>query len=226
MHHRSFGSAWLTGLVAAVAVLTLSANVFAAGLSEEDVPSTSIVPAEGPSGAAPASSPSAATSPESAGTAGATFMPPPKGLKPATHHASAKNTVHEPEIEPAEARLKVIQGGPVYAAPAKSSKPIEQLTSGKFIEVIGSTHYFLQVKLKNGQTGYIEPSAVELVKPADKVFMLSHDAGVLEKPNRWAKKLAEVHRGHNVHVVGVSLNYAQIRMKNGLEGFIPMTAME
>jgi hypothetical protein len=64
------------------------------------------------------------------------------------------------------------------------------------------------------------------VKPTDKIFMLSHDAGVLEKPNRWAKKLAEVHHGHNVHVIGVSLNYAQIRMKSGLEGFIPMTAME
>jgi uncharacterized protein YgiM (DUF1202 family) len=226
MLHRSFGSAWITALVAAGAILTLSATVFAAGLSEEDVPSTSIVPAEGPSGAAPASSPSAATPPEAAGTAGATIMPPPKGLKPATHHATAKNTVHEPEIEPAEARLKVIADQPVYSAPTKSSKHIEQLTRDKFVNVTGSTHYFLQVKLKSGQTGYIEPSAVELVKPTDKIFMLSHDAGVLEKPNRWAKKLAEVHHGHNVHVIGVSLNYAQIRMKSGLEGFISMTAME
>jgi hypothetical protein len=226
MLHRSFGSAWITALVAAVATVTLSATIFAAGLSEEDVPSTSIVPAEGPSGAAPASSPAAATAPpEAAGTAGSTFMPPPKGMKPmTTHHATAKSAV--PEIEPAEARLKVIQDAPVYAAPTKTSKHIEQLTRDKYINVTGSTHYFLQVKLKSGQTGYIEPSAVELVKPADKVFMLSHDAGVLEKPNRWAKKLAEVHQGHNVHVVGVSLSYAQIRMKSGLEGFIPLTSME
>ncbi|MGC1192849.1 MAG: hypothetical protein WA861_19875, partial [Candidatus Binatus sp.] len=89
-----------------------------------------------------------------------------------------------------------------------------------------STHYYLQVKLKSGQTGYIDPSAVELVRPADKVFMLTHDAGVLDKPNRWAKKLAEVHQGHNVHVVGLSLNYMRIRMKSGLEGYIPMTALE
>ena len=152
-------------------------------------------------------------------------MPPPKHVTP-LHHASSKNSVREPEIEPAQARLKVLEDSPVYAAPAKSSKHIEQLTRDKFVEVTGSTHYFLRVNLKNGQTGYIEPSAVELVKPADKVFVLTHDAAVLDKPNRWAKKLAEVHAGHNVHVVGLSLDYMQIRMKSGLEGFIPMSALE
>jgi uncharacterized protein YgiM (DUF1202 family) len=226
MFHRSFQSSWTMALVAIVATLALSASAFAAGMSEEDVPSTSIVPAEGPSAAAPAGSPSAAVPPAAAGTAGATFMPAPKGLKPATHHPAARNTVHEPEIEPAQARLKVIQDQPVYSSPTKSSKRLEQLTRDKFVNVTGSTHYFLQVKLKSGQTGYIEPSAVELVKPIDKVFVLSHDAGVLDKPNRWAKKLAEVHQGHNVHVVGVSLNYMQIRMKSGLQGFIPMSALE
>jgi len=120
----------------------------------------------------------------------------------------------------------VLQDSPVYSAPAKSSKHIEQLTRDKFIEVTGSTHYYLQVRLKSGQTGYIDPSAVELAKPADKVFMLTHDAAVLEKPNRWGKKLAEVHQGKNVHVVGIALNYMQIRMKNGLEGYIPTTALE
>ena len=225
MFHRSFHSSWIVAFVA-IAVLALSASAFAAGMSEEDVPSTSIVPAEGPSGAAPAAAASAAQPPAAAGTGGMTFVPAPKSLKPVTHHPTARNTVHEPEIEPAEARLKVIQDQPVYSSPAKSSKHIEQLTRDKFVNVTGSTHYFLQVKLKSGQTGYIEPSAVELVKPTDKIFMLNHDAAVLDKPNRWAKKLAEVHQGHNVHVVGISLNYMQIRMKSGLEGFIPMTALE
>jgi len=139
---------------------------------------------------------------------------------------SSKSSVREPEIEPAQARLKVLQSAPVYSAPAKSSKQIEQLSPDKFVEVTGSTHYYLHVKLKSGQTGYIDPSSVELVKPTDKVFVLTHDAGVLDKPNRWAKKLAEVHQGHNVHVVGISLDYMRIRMKSGLEGFIPMTALE
>jgi uncharacterized protein YgiM (DUF1202 family) len=226
MFHRSFQSIWTVALVAIVATLALSALTFAAGVSEEDVPSTSIVPAEGASGAAPAGSAAAAQSPAATGTAGATFMPAPKGLKSVTHHPTARNTVHEPEIEPAQARLKVIQDQPVYSSPTRSSKRIEQLTRDKFVNVTGSTHYFLQVKLKSGQTGYIEPSAVELVKPTDKIFMLSHNASVLDKPNRWARKLAEVHQGHNVHVVGISLNYMQIRMKSGLEGFIPMTALE
>jgi uncharacterized protein YgiM (DUF1202 family) len=141
------------------------------------------------------------------------------------HHASS-NSARAPEIEPAQARLKVLQDAPVYSAPAKTSKHIEQLTTGKFVEVTGSTHYYLQVQLKSGQTGYIDPSAVEVVKPTDKVFVLTHDAGVLDKPSRWGKKLAEVHQSHNVHVIGIALNYVQIRMKSGLEGFVPLTALE
>jgi len=223
MVHRDFRSARIMALVAAVvATLAFSAPSFAAGMAEEDVPSTSIVPAEGPSGAAPANSPSSATSPS---TSGKTYMPAPKGLKP-VHHASSRNSVREPEIEPAQARLKVLTDSPVYAAPAKSGKHIEQLTPGKFVEVTGSTHYYLQVKLKSGQTGYIDPSAVELAKPTDKVFVLTHDASVLDKPNRWGKKVAEVHQSHNVHIVGLALNYMKIRMKNGLEGYIPTTALE
>jgi hypothetical protein len=223
MVHRDFRSARIVALVASVvATLAFSAPSFAAGMAEEDVPSTSIVPAEGPSGAAPANSPSSATSPS---TSGKTYMPAPKGLKP-VHHASSRNSVREPEIEPAQARLKVLTDSPVYATPAKSGKHIEQLTPGKFVEVTGSTHYYLQVKLKSGQTGYIDPSAVELAKPTDKVFVLTHDASVLDKPNRWGKKVAEVHQSHNVHIVGLALNYMKIRMKNGLEGYIPTTALE
>jgi hypothetical protein len=212
-------------MAAAVATLALYAPAFAAGNGEEDVPSTSVVPAEGPSGAAPVNSPSSATGPTAPS---GLYMPAPAGMKPKSpsHHASSRNSVRAPEIELAQARLKVLQDAPVYSAPAKSSKHIEQMSVGKFVDVTGSTHYYLQVRLKSGQTGYIDPSSVELVKPADKVFVLSHDAGVLDKPNRWAKKVAAVHQGHNVHVVGVSLNYMRIRMKSGLEGFIPMTALE
>jgi hypothetical protein len=152
-------------------------------------------------------------------------MPSPKHIAP-SHHASSRSSAREPEIEPAQAKLKVLQASPVYATPLKSGKHVEQLTPGKFVEVTGSTQHYLQVKLKSGQTGYIEPSAVELDRPTNKVFVLSHDASVLDKPNRWGKKVAEVHQSKNVHIVGVALNYMKIRMKSGLEGYIPTTALE
>jgi hypothetical protein len=226
MVHRNFRSARMIALAVAIATLAWYAPAFAAGIGEEDVPSTSVVPAEGPSGAAPANPPASATNPS--GSSSGTWMPPPAGMKPVSppHHASSRSSVREPEIEPAQARMRVLNVQPVYSAPAKSSKHLEQLEPGKFVEVTGATHYYLQVRLKSGETGYIDPSSVELVKPVDKVFVLSHDAGVLDKPNRWGKKLAEVHQGHNVHVVGLSLNYMRIRMKSGLEGYIPMTALE
>jgi hypothetical protein len=222
MLHRDFRSARVMALVAAVAMLAFSAPCFAAGVNEEDVPETSVVPAEGPSGAAGA--PAGSSSSPAPAESGVMSAPAPT-TKPHAHHASS-NSGRAPEIEPAQARLKVLQDSPVYSAPAKTSRHIEQLTTGKFVEVTGSTHYYLQVQLKSGQTGYIDPSAVEIAKPTDKVFVLTHDAGVLDKPNRWAKKLAEVHQGHNVHVIGIALNYVQIRMKSGLEGFVPLTALQ
>jgi len=130
------------------------------------------------------------------------------------------------EIEPAHALVKLNNDTAVLAKPDKTSKQIQQAQSGKFIDVTGATHYFLQVKLKSGETGYIDPAAVELVKPTDKIFTLTSDSAVLEKPNKWSKKLSEVHKGHNVHVVGVALDYTKIRMKSGLEGYIPMSALE
>ena len=224
MVHRDLRSARTTViLAAAVTMLAWSAPGFTAPVGEEDVPATSIVPAGGESAPAPVNFPSAANTPSAPAAAG---MPPAPAAKSPSRRASSKNSVREAEIEPAQARLKVLQAAPVYSAPAKTSKHIEQLSPDKFVIVTGSTHYFLQVKLKTGQTGYIDPSAVELVRPTDKIFVLTHDAGVLEKPNRWAKKLAEVHQGRNVHIVGLSLNYMKIRMKSGLEGFIPITALE
>ena len=228
MVHRDFRLARMTVLLAAaVAMLAWSAPAFTAPVGEEDVPATTIVPAGGEGAPAPVNPRLSAGTPSAPAAAGMPYLPAPTA-KPPSHRASikSKNSVREPEIEPAQARLKLLQSVPVYSAPAKSSKHIAQVSQDNFVIVTGATHYYLQVKLKNGQTGYIDPSAVELVKPTDKIFVLTHDAGVLEKPNRWAKKLAEVHQGRNIHIVGLSLNYMKIRMKSGLEGFIPITALE
>jgi hypothetical protein len=208
-------------IMAAIATLAISASAYAAG-SEEDIPATSIV--SGDSAPAPSTSAGAASSPASAGVA--TTTAPAVPAKPATHHRHATASTRAPEVEPAQARLKLVEDTWVYSAPSKTTKHIEHVTKDKYVVVTGSTHYYLQVKLKDGQTGYLDPSAVDLIKPTDQVFLLTHDAAVLDKPNRWGKKLAEVHAHHNVHAVGLSLNYMRIRMKNGLEGFIPITALE
>jgi hypothetical protein len=224
MVHRGFGCVRILALiVVALAMLAISASAYAAG-SEEDVPATSIVHSDGESAPAPSKSPASANTPSPAGVA--TTTAPAAKPKPATHHRLAKTSIREPEVEPAQARLKLVEDSWVYSAPSKTAKHLERVTKDKFVVVTGSTHYYLRVKLKDGQTGYLDPVAVSMVSPTDKVFVLTRDAAVLDKPNRWGKKLAEVHKSRNVHVVGLSLNYMKIRMKNGLEGFIPITALE
>jgi hypothetical protein len=161
-----------------------------------------------------------------------TSAPPPEMVSPPTHHSRPR---HHPSVsdqsasaavEPSHAMLKLKHDAWAYARPATSSRTLERVHAGKFLDITGSTHYYLQAKLKNGATGYVPISAVDITRPTDKVMRLTTDAAVLSEPNRYGKRLAEVHQGHDVHVIGVSLNYMKIRMKGGIEGFIPMTAAE
>ena len=78
MLHRDFRSARVMALVATVAMLAFSAPCFAAGVNEEDVPETSVVPAEGPSGAAGAPAAGSPSSPAPA-ESGVMAAPAPSG---------------------------------------------------------------------------------------------------------------------------------------------------
>jgi hypothetical protein len=180
---------------------------------ELGLPSTTIAPAEG-------ETPSA---------------PPPV----TTHHRTPVSAIHHPHVpgataapvksvpvEPAQAKVLLKQDTWIYAQPSNKSAHVEKGEKSKFVMVTGSTHYFLRVKLKNGQDGYVMADAVEIAAPADKLFTLTHDAPVLNAPNRWGKKVSQVHQGHAVHVVGVALNYMKIRMHSGMEGYIPSSALE
>ena len=230
MINRGFRRSGIGG-IAAVAILTLSSagqvpSAFAAGLSEEDVPATSVVSG----GAEPTPAPPSVSAPVKAPSSydeGVPATPAPKRrIRSSSHHVSSGAAVREAEVEPAQARLKLLNDTWVLATPSKSGKHVEHVVKDKYVIVTGSTRSFLQVRLKNGQVGFIDPAYVSILTPADNLFQLTHDAAVLEKPNKWAKKLAEVHQGHKVHVVGLALNYMMIKMKSGLTGFIPTSAME
>src|SRR5438309_1648867 len=119
--------------------------------------------------------------------------------KHVTHH----KTTASAEVEPIKSRLAIKQDAWIYSSPTKWSKHLKRAHTGNFVNVTGTTHYYLQVKLASGETGYISPADVNLVKPADKVFQLTHDAPVTDVSNHWGKKLAEVHARHPVHVIGV-----------------------
>jgi hypothetical protein len=239
-------------IAAAIALGALSApSAPVANAAGPALPSTSIVPASD-GGTVPSSSASTEAPPVPAmppvppppASAGAAAGAPPEEepnpppLKPSSAGAmstasksKAKVSAHhvsesEREVEPAKAELRLVKDDWVFAEPSKWSKHIERVHSGKLINVAGSTRYYLQVKLKSGETGYLDPSAVDITKATDKIFTLTRNAEVLEKPNKWSKKVSEVHRPHPVHVVGIALNYAKIRMKNGTEGYIPLHALE
>lgn len=193
-----------------------SAQTGATGGGDLGLPATTIAPAEGVPEEAP--SPTAPTHHR---------VTPPR----VTHHAAASSATAAAPIkfvdaEPAQARLLLKEDTLVYAQPSNKSAQIEKAEKGKFVMVTGTTHYFLRVKLRNGAEGYVSAGAVAVDTPADKIFMLTHDAPVLDAPNHWGRKLSEVHQGHAVHVVGVALSYMKIRMKSGLEGYIPASALE
>jgi D-arabinose 1-dehydrogenase-like Zn-dependent alcohol dehydrogenase len=130
------------------------------------------------------------------------------------------------EVEPASARLKIIGAGWVMANPWKTAKQIEPLDVGKVLIVTGSTRDYLQVRLKDGTVGYVEPTAIDLVKPTDQVFMVTSDSPIYERPNRFAKKVGEIVRRKPVKVTGIALNYLRVKLRSGVVGFVPISALQ
>lgn len=151
---------------------------------------------------------------------------PPAAPKAKHHRTAHRASAGHFDLEEANARLQLSHDTPIYASPSTGARHLEAGIAGKFVQVTGVTRHWLRVGLKNGETGYVQQKDVSLVKPTDKIFKLTKDATVRAEPNQWAKKLSEVHRGRNVHVVGIALNYFKIRMRSGLEGYIPTTALE
>jgi hypothetical protein len=190
------------------------------------LPDTTIAPA---GGAPPPAEPAGDTegpdisAPESA--------PPPPPISPAAPHpvhhtVPPKSGPYKGPVEAGQALLKLTADSWAYMQPATSSSHVERLEAGKFVNVTGSTRHYLRIRLKSGKTAYVPMTAVELARPTDKVFRLTKDTPVLSAPNHSSKRLAEVHNQHDVHVIGTSINYLKIRMKDGLEGYIVMTALE
>jgi hypothetical protein len=177
--------------------------------------STVLVPA-GPSGDDEGAPAAAAAAPAS----------PPAHHHAASHRHHASGPDEYSQVEPSEGHLKLVTDSWAYERPSKSSKRIEQMQAGKFVNVIGTSPNYVQVKLKSSEIAYVPLTAVQLVTPSDKLFLLTTDAPVLRAPNHSARKLAEVHKGREVHVVGLALSYMKIRMKDGTEGFIPVGALE
>src|SRR5713101_5816301 len=199
--------------------------------SPSTLPDTRIAPAPGEESSSPAAAPErpAAAPSETAPEMAAPEVPPPPPVHHKTHHRSAKPAVapvSATEVEPAHARMKLKEDAWVFTRPTKWSKHVERVHADKYVDITGTTRNYLRVKLKSGQEAYLPISAVEITRPADKIFQLTSNAPVLSEPSHWGKKLSEVHKGHSVHVVGVSLNYMKIRMKDGVEGYIPTTALE
>ncbi len=212
----------LFALVAAIALLI-------AGLA---VPAVAQTPGAGGTTTAPSAPEVGATPAPPPAPPGLPPVPtgPPPALRatPSAHKPKRRpvSAQSEPEVEPGRAEVKILEDTWVYSRPSKISKHLRRIYADKLINVTGSTHYFLQVQLKDGTSGYILPSTVGLIKPTDKIFKLTLDSPVYDHPNRWGKKIAQVHKGRPVHVIGLALEYMKIRMKNGTEGYIPSVALE
>ncbi len=167
----------------------------------------------------------ATAAPAATAPAAAAEAPEASPTKAPRSHAT-RHLAQPVEFEPASGRVKLKKDTYAYSQPSNRSGKLERVHAPKYVGVTGATRYYVRVKLKDGRIGYVPVSALELVRPAEKSFILTSDSPVYAGANRWAKRVAVVHKGHNVHVIGIALNYLKIKMKSGLEGFVPMAAVE
>jgi hypothetical protein len=137
---------------------------------------------------------------------------------------------HEPledfKIEFARGTYRLKQDSTAYVRPSLRSKALKAVHRGSLINVTGATLDFAQVRLSTGETGYIPIYALELFRSTERNYILTSNSRVYARPNLASQPLAEVHQNHNVHVIGVELNYLKIKMHSGLEGYIPVSSVE
>ena len=109
-------------------------------------------------------------------------------------HRAKASPVDSSPIEPAQGHLKLATDSWAYERPSKSSTQLEQVHAGKYVNVMGTSKYFAQVKLKSGEIAYVPLTALQLLSPTDKMFLLTSDANVLTSPTHGSAKIAEVHK--------------------------------
>jgi len=129
-------------------------------------------------------------------------------------------------VEPSQGRFTLQQDSWAYKSPSMDSEHVKQVHAGHHVIVTGATRDFVQVHLSDGSTGYIPLEVVALFRPADKMLTLSSDAGVYAGPHLGNAKLATLHRGQSIHVIGVELSYLKVRTDSGVEGFVPVSAVQ
>ncbi len=96
--------------------------------------------------------------PAAAATAAAA-APPPEGA-PATTTASAPGAAG-PQIKPLNKLFLLTKNSPVYQNPDAASMTIGEVRRRKYVHVTGITGDYLQIRLKNGTTGFIPVAAAE-----------------------------------------------------------------
>lgn len=129
-------------------------------------------------------------------------------------------------VEPAQGRFKLEQDSWAYKSPSTDSDHLKEVHAGHQLIVTGATRDFVQVHLKDGSTGYVPLAVVAVFRPAEKTLTVSSDVSVYAGPHLGNAKLARVQRGQSVHVIGVELYYLKIRTDDGVEGFIPVGAVQ
>lgn len=215
-----------SALACALAILAIRGDALAQISSSppKTLPLTTIAPAdEEPAGPSESDAEPSPALPPSVPKNRSSAAQHRKIARPVDHKAAPP---YAGPIETVQARMMIKQDTWAYAAPAKSSRQLEQLRADQFVSVTGLTRYFARTKLKDGQVAYVLLSDLELSRPTDKIFQLTRDTPVLSQPSHFGQKLAEVHSGHDVHVIGSSMTYMKIRMRDGLEGYITASALE
>ena len=90
--------------------------------------------------------------------------------------------------------------------------------ANKYVNVTGITPNYVRVLLKSGEVGFVPITAV---RPD---FAVMHNFPVYEKPNQRSRQVASVHSPGSVQVIGNTPGYLKVRMRSGVEGFVPTEA--
>jgi hypothetical protein len=72
----------------------------------------------------------------------------------------------------------------------------------------------------------LTPPAKARIRPIDRRFLVAHDTPVYAGPDSTSAILANLRRSKRVHVIGITGDWLQVDLGNGIVGFIPDKSLE
>ena len=133
-------------------------------------------------------------------------------------------------LDPRDAQAHLALANLLESEPGRQSEGEAEMAAARAIDPKVVTDSSGIAVSADEPTAAAEPSpaaaAAPIIRPLNKLFLLTKSSAVYQNPDAASAVIAQVKRRKYVHVIGITGNFLQIRLRNKSIGFIPVNVAE